>query len=304
MQQLNVSFQGCIHGSSGLGSNVQKILTEEASMNLCMWDRKAFWMYNGPAAASLDDVVALRDAGKLTGETANGIPLGWIFVSVHADDFPCCATSEKLIDFVWDVLRRHYTTTSTNGARTLGRNLTFYSDCIRSNCNDYWMRQALEHDAMEQTTPKLFSDPDSLSLVPDTEADPVPGEPKHAQLLLMQSATREIIGAGTWGASIDPREKNFFRAAAGFMAHPTKRIHKFCLLALKLLASNPSYKQYGASDVTSLLLSKHPTVPLGSGVAESGLVALFDSATRDPRAATGGAIMLGRVDRICSDRST
>ena len=54
VHQLNVSFQGCIHGSSGLGSNVQKILTEEASMHLCMWDRKAFWMYNGPAAASLD----------------------------------------------------------------------------------------------------------------------------------------------------------------------------------------------------------------------------------------------------------
>ena len=295
VQQLNVSFQGCIHGSSGLGSNVQKILTEEADMNLCMWDRKAFWMYNGPAAASLDEVIAHRKAGKLTGETAKGVPMGWIFITVHADDFPCCATSKALIDYVENVLKRHYTTTSTNGARTLGRNLTFYSDCIRSDCNDYWMRQALEHDAMEQTTPKHFSDPDSLAMVPDTEDDPVPGEPKHAQFLLMQSATRAIIGAGTWGASIDPRGKNFFRAAAGFMAHPTKRVHKFCLLALKLLASNPSYKQYGASDVTTLLLSKHPTVPLGSGVAESGLVALFDSATRDPRAVTGGAIMLGRV---------
>ena len=295
VQQLHVSFQGTIHGSSGLGFNVQKILTEEADMSLCMWDRKAFWMYNGPAAASLDEVVLHKKAGKLTGKTAKGIPLGWIFISVHADDFPCCATSDELIDYVWEVLKRHYATTSTNGARTLGRNLTFYTNCIRSDCNDYWMRVALEHDAMEQTTPKHFSDPDSLTLVPDSETEPVPGEPKYAQFLLMQSATRAIIGAGTWGASIDPRGKNFFRAAAGFMAHPTKRIHKFCLLALKLLASNPSYKQYGAEDVTTLLLSKHPTVPLGSGVAESGLIALFDSATRDPRAVTGGAIMLGRV---------
>ena len=79
------------------------------------------------------------------------------------------------------------------------------------------------------------------------------------------------------------------------LLYPTKRIHKFCLLALKLLASNPSYKQYGATEVTSLLLSEHPTVPLGAGVAEFGLVALFDLATRDPRAVTGAAIMLGRV---------
>ena len=295
VQQLHVSFQGTIHGSSGLGFNVQKILTEEAHMNLCMWDRKAFWMYNGPPAATLDEVMAHMKAGRLEGETEGGIPLGWIFITVHADDFPCSSTSEALLQFVWAILKRHYETTSTNGARTLGRNLTFYTGYIRSDCNDYWLRQALEHDAMEQTTPKHFSDPDSLALVPDDETEPVPGEPKHAQFVLMQSATRAIIGAGTWGSSIDPRGKNFFRAAAGFMAHPTKRVHKFCLLALKLLASNPSYKQYGAEDVTTLLLSEHPTVPLGSGVAEAGLIALFDSATRDPRAVTGGAIMLGRA---------
>ena len=80
---MHVSFQGTIHGSSGLGFNVQKILTEEAHMNLCMWDRKAFWMYNGPPAASLDEVMTHGKAGRLEGKTARGIPLGWIFISVH-----------------------------------------------------------------------------------------------------------------------------------------------------------------------------------------------------------------------------
>ena len=91
VQQLHVSFQGTIHGSSGLGINVQQILTEEAHMHLVMWDRKAFWMYNGPPAASLDEVIAHGKAGKLKGKTSKGIPLGWIFVSVYADDFPCSA---------------------------------------------------------------------------------------------------------------------------------------------------------------------------------------------------------------------
>ena len=27
-------------------------------MNLVMWDRKTFWMYNGPPAESLDEVIA------------------------------------------------------------------------------------------------------------------------------------------------------------------------------------------------------------------------------------------------------
>ena len=123
--------------------------------------------------------------------------------------------------------------------------------------------------------------------MPDEGPDPVKGEPKYAQFELMQSSTRAMIGAGTWGASIDLRANNFFRAAAGFMAHPTLRIHKFCLLALKWLASNPSYKQYGAPEVYSLLLSKRPTVPLGAGTPESWAGgSLRPSATRDPRAVT------------------
>ena len=293
--RLNCTFQGTINGSSGLGDNVKVILTQEAFMTQLVWDRKAFWIYNGPQAGSLDEVCALRDAGKLDGVTSKGVPLGWALVLVHADDFPSCATSTALLDFIEKVLQRHYKTTCTDGARTLGRNLEFFDGFIRSDCNDYWTRQAEEHGALDCSTPKHFSDPDSLSFAPDEEQVPVKGEPKYAAFELMQSEARAMIGAGTWGASIDPRAKNFFRAAAGFMAHPTRRIHKFCLLALKWLSANPSYKQYGASDVFSLLLSDHPTVPLGAGTPESGLIALFDSATRDPRAVTGAAIMLGRV---------
>ena len=220
VQQLHVSFQGTIHGSSGLGSNVQKILTEEAHMNVVMWNRKAFWMHNGPPADSLDEVIAHLKAGKLKGVSSKGVPLGWIFISVHADDFPCSATSDKLIDYVWQVLKRHYTTTSTNGARTLGRNLTFYQGYIRSDCNDYWIRQALEHDGMEQTTPKHFSDPDSLALAPDTEVETVPGEPKHAQFVLIQSATRASIGAGTSVSHFDS-----FNSAANKISPSKKTTH-------------------------------------------------------------------------------
>ena len=54
-------------GRPVLGDNVKVILTQEGHMTQLTWDRKAFWIYNGPQAASLDEVCALRDAGKLMG---------------------------------------------------------------------------------------------------------------------------------------------------------------------------------------------------------------------------------------------
>ena len=61
VNRLNVTFQGTINGSSGLGAAVNMILTKEAGMTRLMWDRKGYWMYNGPAAKTLDEVIILRE---------------------------------------------------------------------------------------------------------------------------------------------------------------------------------------------------------------------------------------------------
>ena len=295
VNRLNVTFQGTINGSSGLGAAVNVILTKEAGMTRLMWDRKGYWMYNGPAAKTLDEVIVLRDSGKLEGETSQGIPFGFAFLTVHADDFPLSTTGPRLTKFIKAVIGGHYKTTSTPGHRTLGRNLEIGNGYIRADCNDYWMRLANDHGCFLLTTPKHFGNPDLCSEHDIGLAPPVKGEPKYEAFAIMQTACSALIGAGSWGSTIDVRPRRFFQSAAAYTAHPTQRVYSLCQHAVLWLAKNPSYKQYGDVDVTSLLLSEHPTVPLGVGPPEAGLVALFDSATRDPRAVTGAAVMLGRV---------
>ena len=154
VNQLNVTFQGTINGSSGLGSAVNIILTKEVGMTRLLLDCKGYMIYNGPAAKTLDENIVLRDSGKLDGETSTGLPFGFAMLTVHVDDFPLSSTGARLTKFIKAIIGGYYKTTSTPGHRTLGRNLEIGNGYIRSDCNDYWMRLATDHDRTASCSPR------------------------------------------------------------------------------------------------------------------------------------------------------
>ena len=293
VQEVLVGMQGRIDGSALLSARLHAIFVDDIGMRRCENDRKVYVMYNGPMATTIDEIVAHRTAGRLDGETADGVPYGLAIVTVHADDMPSTATSTRLRDYVCAKISVHYEVKCGLWKKLLGRRVQEGEGWVSIDVIAYIERLVDAHWA-DSSRPR-FKTISSVGIDKLTPAV-VPEDPEELHLLRqMQPKARHIIGALSWASETDHRLKPISCALSAHMAQPDHTHYAAGRQALLFVHDHPWKKTFGDSGVTSLLQPAKHTWPLAEGGQEAGLHAVFDASPREVKSITGAVVMIGRA---------